>query len=273
MAGSCGPLANDSTTQNGLARHRPRRGPDVVGTAQPGRLKPQGAAVGQARQFRPDLGLRPLAGLRKRPLRWRPGPGGAGNRRGPRRGTRMAEIPRIPGNRPDRPASEAHTTAFSGPDAETPPYHPTAASNRHHAAAQGTSWRLVGCREAHSRRRRPRGAPMDESSQPLANGTSATLRPPMVARASSGLARAAHRCRGVPEKTTSPKRTSRSTWRPAPSPAQPVMLPTPCGPSAPGPTGWVRPIRSRVFNSTRRSVAYAPCGPSAWQLERAKAVR
>ena len=31
--------------------------------------------------------------------------------------------------------------------------------------------------------------------------------------------------------------------------------------------------RSRVFNSTRRSVAYAPCGPSAWQLERAKAVR
>ena len=36
MAGSCGPLANDSTTQNGLARHRPRRGPDVVGTAQPG---------------------------------------------------------------------------------------------------------------------------------------------------------------------------------------------------------------------------------------------
>ena len=32
---------------------------------------------------------------------------------------------------------------------------------------------------------------MDESSQPLANGTSATLRPPMAARASSGLARAA----------------------------------------------------------------------------------
>ena len=147
--------------------------------------------MGQARQFRPDLGLRPLAGLRKRPLRWRPGPGGAGNRRGPRRGTRMAEIPRIPGNRPERPASEAHTTAFSGPDARDTTYRPTAASNRHHAAAQGTSWRLVGCREAHSRRRRPRGAPMDESSQPLANGTSATLRPPMVARASSGLARAA----------------------------------------------------------------------------------
>ena len=78
---------------------------------------------------------------------------------------------------------------------------------------------------------------------------------------------------GRPNKATSPRRTSRSTWRPAPSPAQPVMLPTPCGPSAPGPTGWVRPIRSRVFNSTRRSVAYAPCGPSAWQLERAKAVR
>ena len=144
MAGSCGPLANDSTTQNGLARHRPRRGPDVVGTAQPGRLKPQGAAVGQARQFRPDLGLRPLAGLRKRPLRWRPGPGGAGNRRGPRRGTRMAEIPRIPGNRPERPASEAHTTTFSGPDARThhlPPHSrqqpPPCGGARHFLAAGG----------------------------------------------------------------------------------------------------------------------------------------
>ena len=30
-----------------------------------------------------------------------------------------------------------------------------------------------------------------------------------------------------PEKT--PPKRSRSTWRPAPSPAQPVMLPTPCG--------------------------------------------
>ena len=75
----------------------PAIAPDVVrtllGPPNPDALKPQGAAVGQARQFRPDLGLRPLAGLRKRPLRWRPGPGGAGNRRGPRRGTRMAEIP------------------------------------------------------------------------------------------------------------------------------------------------------------------------------------
>ena len=51
------------------------------------------------------------------------------------------------------------------------------------------------------------------------------------------------------------------------------VYPTPCGPSAPGPTGWVGPTWPGVSNSTRRSAAYAPCGPSAWQLERAKAVR
>ena len=100
--------------------------------------------------------------------------------------------PRIPGNRPERPASEAHTTTFSGPDAQQPPTIPPAARKCLAPPHGGGCWRLVGCREAHSRRRRPRGAPMDESSQPLANGTSATLRPPMVARASSGLARAAH---------------------------------------------------------------------------------
>ena len=44
-------------------------------------------------------------------------------------------------------------------------------------------------------------------------------------------------------------------------------------PWVPGPTGWARPTRPRVFNSTRRSVAHVPCGPSAWRLEGAKAAR
>ena len=44
----------------------------------------------------------------------------------------------------------------------------------------------------------------------------------------------------------------------------PGRLLTPCTPQAPGPTGWARSTRPKAFNSTRRSVVYAPSdsGPS-----------
>ena len=65
---------------------------------------------------------------------------------------------------------------------------------------------------------------------------------------------------GRPRKGHFPKEDFQIDLRLAPSPARPGRLPTPAD-HRPGPTGWVRPIRPRVFNSTRRSVAYAPCGP------------
>ena len=56
---------------------------------------------------------------------------------------------------------------------------------------------------------------------------------------------------GCPNKACG--RTSRSTWR-GTCTCQPVMLPTPCGPSAPVPTGWVGPTWPGV------SIRPAVCG-------------
>ena len=74
-------------------------------------------------------------------------------------------------------------------------------------------------------------------------------------------------CRVVLTRPTSPRKTSRSAWRPAPTcPAGNVTHTLRTFGTRTNRLGQTYPVR--VFNSTRRSVAYARCGPG---LERAKA--
>ena len=70
----------------------------------------------------------------------------------------------------------------------------------------------------------------------------------------------------VPGRPTSPRRTSRSTWRLAPAPAGRHLG------HPDQPRRSVLPSR-KAFIFTERFVEVAPCDPSAWRLERARAAR